>query len=192
MARIRRGKKVKRSKKRNKQLVSKDEPEELKNAPHSFVFHRGSVGANLSRLTLDFRQVMEPFTASALKAMKANKMKDFLAVSGLLHVTHMCVFTSTDLGAYLKIVRSPRGPTLYFKILNYSLASDVKSSIKKPLVFEQQFSNPPLLVLNNFSGDEVHLKLMTSMLQNMFPTLNLANVGLHDSFLSLCKLKTLV
>ncbi|KAK6628468.1 hypothetical protein RUM43_002283 [Polyplax serrata] len=177
---IRRGKKIGRCKLRNKQRLNKDEPDELKNAPHSFVFHRGSVGEDVSRLTLDFRKVMEPFTASSLKAMKANKMKDFLAVSGPLHVTHMCVFTSTDLGTYLKIVRAPRGPTLYFKVLNYSLAKDVISSLKRQYVFEQQFQNPPLLVLNNFTGDDVHLKLMTSMLQNMFPSLNLININLNN------------
>lgn len=183
MGKLRRGKKkIGRCKLRNKQRLNKDEPEELKCAPHSFVFHRGAVGESIMQLTLDFRKVMEPFTASSLKAMKANTMKDFLAVSGPLHVTHMCVFTSTDIGSYLKIVRAPRGPTFYFKVLNYSLTKDVISSLKKQYVFEKQFLNPPLLVLNNFKGDEVHLKLMTSMIQNMFPTLNLINVSIARPF----------
>lgn len=43
------------------------EPESLTRAPHSFVIHRGIVGNYILELTKDFRKVMEPFTASALK-----------------------------------------------------------------------------------------------------------------------------
>lgn len=177
MARARRGKKkIGRCKRKNKQRFNTEEPEELKNAPHSFVFHRGNVGENIIALTQDFRRVMQPFTASSLKVKKTNKMKDFLAVSGLLHVSHICVFTSTNVGTYLRIGRLPRGPTLCFKVLNYSLARDVVSNLKKQLVFQEQFQHPPLIILNNFSGEELSLQLMTSMFQNMFPSLNLTKV----------------
>lgn len=46
----------------------KNEPEELVQAPHSFVIHRGLPGNNIVELTKDFRKVMEPFTAATLKA----------------------------------------------------------------------------------------------------------------------------
>lgn len=54
-----------RSVKRNTNV--KNEPEELVQAPHSFVIHRGLPGNNIVELTKDFRKVMEPFTAAALK-----------------------------------------------------------------------------------------------------------------------------
>ena len=67
-------------------------------------------------LTKDFRRVMEPFTASNIRARPKNVMKDFVHVAGLLHVTHMVSFTKTDLGPYVKLARFPRGPTLTFKV----------------------------------------------------------------------------
>ena len=70
----------------------------------------------LKELTKDFRRVMEPFTASNIRARPKNVMKDFVHVAGLLHVTHMVSFTKTDLGPYVKIARFPRGPTLTFKV----------------------------------------------------------------------------
>lgn len=52
-----------------KNAVSKEslEPEHLVKAPHSFVIHRGNCGKDLMELTKDFREIMEPFTASQLK-----------------------------------------------------------------------------------------------------------------------------
>lgn len=44
-----------------------NEPEELVQAPHSFVIHRGLSGSHIVELTKDFRKVMEPFTALSLK-----------------------------------------------------------------------------------------------------------------------------
>jgi ribosome biogenesis protein SSF1/2 len=64
---------------------------------------------------------MEPFTASNLKVGAKNVVKDFVNVAGLLKVSHLCMFTKTALGPYLKISRFPRGPTLTFKIQEYSL-----------------------------------------------------------------------
>lgn len=46
-----------------------NEPEELVQAPHSFVIHRGLPGGHIVDLTKDFRKVMEPFTAVSLKVL---------------------------------------------------------------------------------------------------------------------------
>lgn len=51
--------------KKNIRTIS--EPEQLIQAPHSFIIHRGLPGGNIIELTRDFRKVMEPFTASNLK-----------------------------------------------------------------------------------------------------------------------------
>lgn len=90
--------------KRNKQ-INVGEKEEVVRAPHSFVFHRGLPGDHIVELTKDFRKIMEPFTASSLKARKKNSMKDFVSVSSVLHVTHMYIFTRTELGMYLKFCK---------------------------------------------------------------------------------------
>ena len=45
-------------------------------------------------------------------------------------------------------------------------------------MYAQQFRHHPLLVLNNFSKDEPHLKLAATVLQNMFPSINVHKVSL--------------
>ncbi|XP_044736546.1 protein Peter pan [Chrysoperla carnea] len=173
------GKKKKgRSVKKNVQL-QQTEPEELLKANHSFVIHRGLPGDHIVELTKDFRKVMEPFTASSLKERKKNTIKDFVSIAGVFHVSHLCVFSRTELGIYLKLARLPRGPTLSFKVHSFSLARDVVSSLKKQLVFEEAFKHSPLIILNNFSGEGMQMKLMATMFQNMFPTINLNTVNLN-------------
>lgn len=61
MAKKRKG----RSVRKNKQIET--EPEDVTQAPHSFVIHRGLSGGHIVELTKDFRRIMEPFTASHLK-----------------------------------------------------------------------------------------------------------------------------
>lgn len=41
---------------------------------------------------------------------------------------------------------------------------------------EQQFTHHPLLILNNFGSDGMHVKLMATMFQNMFPSINVHKV----------------
>ena len=82
-----------------------EEPEELSRAPHSFVVHRGKTGKYVQELAKDFRQVMEPYTASNIKVRPKNVIKDFVHVAGLLKVSHLAMFTKTSLGPYLKLGR---------------------------------------------------------------------------------------
>jgi len=99
-----------------------------------------------------------------------------VSVAGVLHVSHLSIFTSTELGTYMKVARLPHGPTLTFQVHNYSLTRDVVSAMKKQFVFEKLYQNAPLVVLNSFSGEGLHMKLMASMFQNMFPTINVTKV----------------
>ncbi|KYN37074.1 Suppressor of SWI4 1 like protein [Trachymyrmex septentrionalis] len=129
---------------------------------------------------------MEPFTASSLKIRKKNTIKDFVSVASVLHVSHMCIFTKTELGMYLKLCKLSRGPTLTFKIHSFSLTRDVISMLKKQLVYEEAFKSSPLLVLNNFSGEGMQLKLIASTFQNMFPTINLTTINLSTIRRCIC------
>lgn len=43
---------------------------------------------------------------------------------------------------------------------------------------DKAYESAPLVVLNSFSGEGKHLKLMAQMLQNMFPTINVSTVKL--------------
>uniref|UniRef100_A0A182N9U6 Brix domain-containing protein n=1 Tax=Anopheles dirus TaxID=7168 RepID=A0A182N9U6_9DIPT len=157
-----------------------EEPAALKNAPHTFVIRRGERCSSIARLSRDFRRMMEPFTASNLRERRINKVKDFVHLSGFFHVSHMCVFSLSSQTLSLKVIRMPKGPTLTFKVHQYTLAKDVISRARKQFVDEDFFQSPPLVILNNFSGEGQHLKLMASTFQNMFPPINLSKVKLSS------------
>ncbi|NXF51545.1 SSF1 protein, partial [Oceanites oceanicus] len=53
---------------------------------------------------------------------------------------------------------------------------NVVSSLKWHYMHEQQFTHHPLLVLSNFGLQELQVKLMASMFQNMFPSINVCRV----------------
>ncbi|KAK3739595.1 hypothetical protein QZH41_011222, partial [Actinostola sp. cb2023] len=157
-----------------------NQEQERPTVPHTFVMHRGIVGKSVMNLENDLRHVMEPYTARHLKVRKHNVLKDFVHVAGPLGVTHFMILSKTEVATYLRLTRLPRGPTLTFKIHEYSLAKDVISLLKRPKTFGSQFKKPPLLVLNGFNTETLPMKLMTTMFQNLFPSINIQKVHLAD------------
>ncbi|XP_064416735.1 suppressor of SWI4 1 homolog [Latimeria chalumnae] len=153
--------------------------EEFSGVPHSFVFHRGQVGKNMHQLIEDVRRAMEPYTAVSLKVRKKNTLKDFISIAGPIGVTHFLVFSKTETNVNFKLARLPKGPTLSFKVLQYSLVKDVVSSLKRHRMHDQQFTHYPLVVLNNFGTEGMHIKLMATMFQNLFPSINVHKVNLN-------------
>ncbi|XP_066217119.1 suppressor of SWI4 1 homolog isoform X3 [Saccopteryx leptura] len=147
--------------------------------PHSFVFARGRAGRGVRQLSLDLRRVMEPLTATRLQIQKKNSLKDCVAVAGPLGVTHFLILSKTETNIYFKLMRLPGGPTLTFQINKYTLMRDVISSLRRHRMHEQQFTHPPLLVLNSFGPHGIHVKLMATMFQNLFPSINVHKVNLN-------------
>uniref|UniRef100_A0A8C3VXT0 Peter pan homolog n=1 Tax=Catagonus wagneri TaxID=51154 RepID=A0A8C3VXT0_9CETA len=147
--------------------------------PHSFVFARGRAGRSVRQLSLDLRRVMEPLTATRLQIRKKNSLKDCVAVAGPLGVTHFLIVSRTETNIYFKLMRLPGGPTLTFRINKYTLVRDVVSSLRRHRMHEQQFAHPPLLVLNSFGPHGMHVKLMATMFQNLFPSINVHKVNLN-------------
>ncbi|KAM9685355.1 suppressor of SWI4 1 homolog [Trichechus inunguis] len=147
--------------------------------PHSFVFTRGRAGRSVRQLSLDVRRVMEPLTATRLQVRKKNSLKDCVAVAGPLGVTHFLILSKTETNIYFKLMRLPGGPTLTFRINKYALVRDVVSSLRRHRMHEQQFAHPPLLVLNSFGTHGMHVKLMATMFQNLFPSINVHKVNLN-------------
>jgi len=146
--------------------------------PRSFVFHRGIVGRNIHQLITDMRHLMEPYTAVNLKVTKSNVLKDFVHIAGPYGISHFITFSKTDLSPYMKICRLPRGPTLTFRVNEYSLMKDITAILKRPKTFGEQFKHPPLVVLNNFDNELKEMKLMTTMFQNMFPAIKVHKIKL--------------
>ncbi|KAF2153755.1 Brix-domain-containing protein [Myriangium duriaei CBS 260.36] len=142
----------------------------------------GEVGASVSQLVKDVREVMEPHTASRLKERRANKLRDYTTMAGPLGITHLLLFSRSENGnTNLRLAITPRGPTLHFRVTNYSLCKDIVKSLKRAKSVGTEHTTSPLLVMNNFSSKEgsqndavpKHLEsLTTSIFQSLFAPIN--------------------
>ncbi|KAI8985223.1 Brix domain-containing protein [Pilobolus umbonatus] len=141
----------------------------------------GPVGTSVTALVRDFRQVLKPHTASHLKERRSNRLKDFVSVAGMLGVTHFVIFNRTEKNVNLRIARVPRGPTLNFRVVDYALTKDCIALQKNPRTSELDYAFPPLLVLNNFQQSGKEFKVMTAMLQNMFPSVDVQTMSLSHT-----------
>ncbi|KAL2556685.1 Peter Pan-like protein [Forsythia ovata] len=148
--------------------------------PKTFVFSRGKLPGRLRQLQMDLRKLMLPFTALKLKEKKRNNLKDFLNVAGPMGVTHFLILSKTESAPYLRVARTPQGPTLTFKIHEYSLAADIAQSQLRPRCPKDLFLNSPLIVLSGFGTGEQQLKLTTIMFQNIFPAIDVNTVKLSS------------
>ncbi|KAM5449226.1 rRNA-binding ribosome biosynthesis protein [Microsporum audouinii] len=157
----------------------------MNRSPKSMVIRigAGQVGSSMSQLAKDVRSMMEPDTASRLKERTKNRLKDYTVMTGPLGVTHLLLFSKSSNGnSNLRIALTPRGPTLNFRIENYSLCKDVIKALKRPRGLGKSHTTPPLLVMNNFmsskegaSSEKIpkHLEsLVTTVFQSLFPPIS--------------------
>lgn len=93
-------------------------------------------------------------------------------------VSHFLLFSQTDSTTNFRIARFPQGPTLYFRVLSFSLMREILKLQKKPKSTTMEYLTAPLLVLNNIPMQTPQGKLLCSMLQNMFPTIDTSRVEL--------------
>ena len=106
-------------------------------------------------------------------------------MAGPLGVTQLLLFSRSDTGhTNLRIARCPRGPTIHFRINDYSLCKDVRKALRNPKSPGKEYLAPPLLVMNNFAtpvpknSDGTPGKpppqdaLLTSMFQSLFPPIS--------------------
>jgi ribosome biogenesis protein SSF1/2 len=131
-----------------------------------------------------------------LQERKNNKLRDYTTMTGPLGVTHLLLFSKSSSGnTNLRIAITPRGPTLHFRVENYSLSKDVHKSQRHPKEAKSFYLRAPLLVMNNFTtsssssstapndssnGDKErappvpkHLEqLVTTIFQSLFPPLS--------------------
>jgi ribosome biogenesis protein SSF1/2 len=154
--------------------------------PQSFVVGKGKLTGEQGQLVKDFRKAMEPLTASKLQERRNNAIKDFLNVAGPLGVTHMISFSGTELGTYMRLGRVPHGPTLTYRVKEFSLCRDIISKQKRPAApRKMDYMQSPLVVLSNFNAaagetdaQSKHTKLAGIMFQNLFPSINVHEIKL--------------
>lgn len=144
----------------------------------------GEVGPSVSQLVKDVRSMMEPGTASRLKERRSNRLRDYTAMAGPLGVSHLLLFSrSTSGNTNLRLALTPRGPTLHFRIEQYSLAKDVRKAQRHPHGGGKEYMSAPLLVMNNFNtpvsseGSAAAVpkyleSLTTTIFQSLFPPIS--------------------
>ncbi|OJD17734.1 hypothetical protein AJ78_02200 [Emergomyces pasteurianus Ep9510] len=167
----------------------------MQKSPKSMVIRvgAGEIGPSVSQLVKDVRSMMEPDTASRLKERKSNKLKDYTVMTGPLGVTHLLLFSKSSTGnTNLRLALAPRGPTLHFRVENYSLCKDVIKALKHPKGSDKLHLTPPLLVMNNFMSSKTdeeitskavpkHLEsLTTTVFQSLFPPISPQNTPLSS------------
>lgn len=170
--------------KRLREMYQDDDVVEKK-AHGVFVIRRGQVEPGLKSLVQDLRFVMSPHTSRKLKEKMTNYMKDFVGVASQLNVTHMIAVSQSKSTqrTHLRLLRFPRGPTLTFRVLSYSLQADVRSVSKHPRANGSEYEFSPLLVLNRFAEMPSPAKeLVVETLQQTFQPLNV-----HALKLSHCR-----
>ena len=154
------------------------------NIPRCLVARRGRLGKYARELIADLRLVMSPYTPTKLKDKRNNTIKDYVAVSGVLGLTHLMTISQTANGPNLGLARIPRGPTLSFKIRHFAPCSFLRRTLKKGTGENSKtsFSNPPLVVLNNFDDPENgrHVKIIAVTFQALFPAINVKTVKLNE------------
>lgn len=97
-------------------------------------------------------------------------------------ISHILAFTQNEERLNLRLARVPDGPTMTFRVKQFSLSRHVKAIQRRPYTSAGAFQQPPVVVTNNF-GDataQPHVKLMRITFQNMFPAINVATVKLAD------------
>jgi ribosome biogenesis protein SSF1/2 len=123
------------------------------------VIRSGKVSTGVGSLVSEVRQVMEPNTASRLRERKSNKLRDFLTMCGPLGVSHMLLFSQKSAkdskGASrgtesigninLRIARTPRGPTVTFRVNKFALCRDVAKVQRRARAVGGEYNTAPLV-----------------------------------------------
>jgi ribosome biogenesis protein SSF1/2 len=140
-----------------------------------------------------FLRIRYATSTNLTQERRANKLKDYTTMCGPLGVSHLLLFSRSESGnTNLRLARTPRGPTLHFRVENYSLCKDILKSMRHPRSGANDFMVAPLLVMNNFLTSETererlgdkappkHLeKLVTDMFQGLFPPIQPHTTPLH-------------
>lgn len=157
--------------------------------PRSFVFKRGKVSIAAADLVKDIRQVFQPYGFIQLKVRKGNNLRDFTAVSGILGATHMTILTSSGEGTTMRIIKLPAGPTLTFRLKDYSTMADMHKALRTEHLPQFAMNYPALCITAGFKNQTIKdtnpgllkaLELCKTTIQGMYPELNVAEVSLRS------------
>lgn len=163
------------------------ESSEETKVPKSLVIRRGKTAQEVADLVDDLRHLMLPYTALHFKEDPKNRKLSLQQYSKNLAlpmgITHILAFAQNQEKLNLRLARTPEGPTLHFRVHQFSLAKNIKALQKRPVSQTSSLQgNPPVVVTNNFGNQHAppHVKLLRITFQNMFPAINVATVKLSE------------
>ena len=163
-----------RKKKRTHIVEERDQ--RLKPTLYSAIYHRGTADPSMNEFLRDWRRTFHPYTFSKLKQNSRMTAKDVAAVSELLSLKHLHLFTSSMQGAMLRLGRLPHGPTLTFRVESYSTACDALRIQKKVYTSGQiHYDHPPVIICNGFSktaNNRSELRLLSQFFCSLSPDLS--------------------
>ncbi|MEN2498625.1 MAG: hypothetical protein MHMPM18_002905, partial [Marteilia pararefringens] len=145
------------------------------------VIARGTLNHMLKELEKDIRSLFQPLTFCNFHTFANQKFRDIAKALPQLKATHLVAMSETSNKlSYIKIARSPSGPTLTFRIEQYALLQDILSlthnSSKVPQVtLGKDFftTSHAFLITSGFSPEKKHQQLILGTLQNIFPTFDI-------------------
>lgn len=153
-----------------------------KNIPRSFIIKDGNISRIAQSLEHDLRRMMGPETSLRLKELRGNKLADFVRMASIYGISHFFILTQTEEYTNLRLCKFPQGPTLYFRIEAFSLIRDICQSLSHPptsSMIDKALLSFPILILNNFNIDNPEGKLLCSMIQGLFPSIDTEKIELH-------------
>jgi ribosome biogenesis protein SSF1/2 len=154
--------------------------------PKSLIIRRGKCEAVVGDLVQDLRKLMMPYTAfnfqedASYRKLTLNKYCQHVCLP--LGISHIFAFSQNQERLFLRIAKTPQGPTMTFRVHRFSLAKHIQKLQRRPVDTKALLDTPPIVVTNNF-GDQTappQVKLMRITFQNMFPAINVATVRLKE------------
>lgn len=146
--------------------------EEENNDPAVLIARRGQVGPYLKQLIKELRIVHYPNSPLHFKESSRASLKDLLELAKTNHIDHTMFITSTDSGSYMKIMKLPKGPTVTFKISEFTLSTDVRTALRKHVRLQPDFKSAPLLVMKGVEGTP------NLLFRSVFPSIPLDKIKL--------------
>jgi ribosome biogenesis protein SSF1/2 len=110
------------------------------NVTHLMVFSQPSSDMNASAALAS----EDPEAAPAAKGKKGKKNSDARPGESAEDRAERTLMEGTTT-VNLRLIRLPRGPTLNFKVLRYSLAMDVLRMARRPRAIGREFAEAPLV-----------------------------------------------
>ena len=145
----------------------------------TMVISLGEVGSGVRELVSDMKKVLSPYSFAKLKALRKNKLKDFVSASGLVGAKMLLLFRSHLDKTTAALARFPHGPTMHFEVSRFCTMSDVhKSDNDGTATFNKKEKADPFLVLSGF-GENDEDQALAAMFQGMFPSILVGALNLN-------------